>query len=233
MPIEVQCSACQAKLRIPDNLAGKTVRCTHCKAEFTAAENVEVEVVEEVHEVDPAEEAVEVVDERPKPRPPAEKRYRRPEREPEPEDDEEEEDRPRRRRKRKARSSPYDRCQWPAFGLLMVGYLGGGLSILVVIGNLGFNLVASAKAAKGTPAAELNPIALFGGAAVSVLVCLVWSGIIVRGANCMSALSDYKLALAGCIVAMLPCSVGCLFGFPIGIWGLIVLMQTDVQKSFG
>jgi hypothetical protein len=48
-----------------------------------------------------------------------------------------------------------------------------------------------------------------------------------------STLSQYQLALAACIVAMVPCSCGCFLGLPIGVWGLVLLMQDDVKKAFG
>jgi hypothetical protein len=235
MPVEVHCSACNAKLRIPDTLMGKKVRCNKCKAEFIAAEESPVEVVEESADaitVVKDEEIVEEVDEEiPKARAPAAKAAKRPEPDDEPEDEDEGEGRPRRRRKRKVRRTPYERCQAPAFALLLVGYIGGGISVLGVIANLGLNLVASAKAPKGAP--EINPLVLFVSAAISVLIVLAWSGAVIQGAKALSAQSGYQMAMTGCIVAMLPCGLGCLFGMPIGLWGLIVLLQEDVKRSFG
>ena len=38
--------------------------------------------------------------------------------------------------------------------------------------------------------------------------------------------------MAGAIVAMLPCSGCCLLGLPIGIWAIIVLIDSDVKRAF-
>lgn len=37
MPIVVECPSCGQKLKVPDNLAGKKVRCSKCQGAFTAA----------------------------------------------------------------------------------------------------------------------------------------------------------------------------------------------------
>ncbi len=37
MPEQIRCPSCNAGLRVPDTLLGKTVRCPKCKTSFTAA----------------------------------------------------------------------------------------------------------------------------------------------------------------------------------------------------
>jgi hypothetical protein len=48
----------------------------------------------------------------------------------------------------------------------------------------------------------------------------------------MRKLQSWGIGVAGSIVAMLPCSLCCLLGLPIGIWALIVLMSDEVKRAF-
>ena len=61
-------------------------------------------------------------------------------------------------------------------------------------------------------------------AAVNVFVLL--------GAIKMMRLQSYGLAIAACIVAMLPCQCCCVFGLPFGIWALVVLSKPEVKSQF-
>ena len=61
--------------------------------------------------------------------------------------------------------------------------------------------------------------------------------LILLGALRMMKQQSYGLAVAASILAMVPC-VGtsiccCVIGLPIGLWALIVLMQSDVKAAFG
>ena len=61
--------------------------------------------------------------------------------------------------------------------------------------------------------------------------------VIVLGALRMMKQQSYGLAVTASILAMVPC-VGtsiccCVIGLPIGLWALIVLMQSDVKAAFG
>jgi hypothetical protein len=58
------------------------------------------------------------------------------------------------------------------------------------------------------------------------------NGFVLFGAIKMLRLQSRSLAMAACIVAMLPCSCCCLFGIPFGIWGLVVLNKPEVKSQF-
>jgi hypothetical protein len=38
--------------------------------------------------------------------------------------------------------------------------------------------------------------------------------------------------MAGAVAAIVPCSICCILGLPMGIWAIIVLIDQDVKHSF-
>lgn len=49
----------------------------------------------------------------------------------------------------------------------------------------------------------------------------------------MKKLKNWGLAMAGSVVAMIPClSPCCVLGLPFGIWALVVLLKPEVKASF-
>jgi predicted Zn finger-like uncharacterized protein len=149
------------------------------------------------------------------------------------EDDEPVDRKPRRPRRR--RTDPNSAVKGPALGLMIVGYAGALLNFLLIIGNAVLVVsTASTVPAAAQPRGSMPPAAQ---AAVSAIMGLLftaaWTGFVIRGANSMASRDSYGMAMGACIVAMLPCcSLGCLGGIPIGIWGIIVLCNDDVKQSF-
>jgi len=68
-------------------------------------------------------------------------------------------------------------------------------------------------------------------AALSLLVTCA-GAVIVYGVMRMKELENYKLAVLGCVLAVLPVTPGCLLGLPFGVWGLTALARRDVKKAF-
>jgi hypothetical protein len=64
------------------------------------------------------------------------------------------------------------------------------------------------------------------------LVAAALNGFVLFGCLNMMRLQSFNLAIATCIVAMLPCQCCCLLGLPFGIWGLIVLNKPEVKSQF-
>lgn len=56
--------------------------------------------------------------------------------------------------------------------------------------------------------------------------------IVVAGAISMLIRKMRGLAITGSVTAMLPCSCCCIFGLPLGIWGLVLLNQQDTIDLF-
>jgi predicted Zn finger-like uncharacterized protein len=243
MPIDVVCPACQQKLRVPDDLVGQDVRCQKCNSQFTAVEEVMMEVVEEdiAMEVveEPPDAGYEVVEEPPiagREKPPP-RRLRSPDQE-DNRDDPVERRQPRRKKRKRASSAP-EMVYLPGLLLTIAGYVGIGINALFIVLNL-FNavntLISSTQASmQGPPGRSSGPNVFV----ILVAVCIqagitaAWGGTVVRGGQSLSSMNNYPMAMIGCIVACVPCSLGCFLGLPIGIWGLVVLCQKDVKRAFG
>lgn len=69
------------------------------------------------------------------------------------------------------------------------------------------------------------------GAAVALAMAAL-NGFVLFGAIKMLRLQSRGLAMAACIVALLPCSCCCILGLPFGIWGLVVLNKPEVKSHF-
>jgi hypothetical protein len=70
-------------------------------------------------------------------------------------------------------------------------------------------------------------------ALIQGIVQLLASGAIVGGSASMMSLRYYPLAIAASVLAMLPfASPCCLFGLPLGIWSIVVLVRSDVAQAF-
>jgi predicted Zn finger-like uncharacterized protein len=219
MPIDVHCPSCSQKLKVPDSLVGRKVRCQKCNTAFEAVEELDMEIVEE-----PPVENVEIVE-----APPKADRVERTARRSEPKEDDDEDDFRQRRRRRKRRSDPVALLKVPALLLFITGYVGVALNILGII----INLIRLIRGVASAPAgANVNAMPFVMGMGTGVVITALWCGTVIRGAQSMSAVNNYQLALAGCMVACVPCSCSWLLGLPAGIWGLVVLMQKDVKDAF-
>jgi hypothetical protein len=218
MPIELRCVQCHLRLKVPDELLGKTVECPKCRTEFKA-------------QAPPEED-----DDDAQTGPDSDSRSRRwPE-----QDDDEDEDRFResakKRRRRARRAAAKRNLQVPAWFLLTAGVGNGIVMTLWFTFNLLLNL-GVLRSLGMQPPPEAGMPGYTAGAVIGFLfftfITLVWSGLVIAGAVGMLRLRNYPLALTGCIVAMLPCGCGCCLGLPIGIWGLVALQNDDAKRAFG
>jgi hypothetical protein len=118
----------------------------------------------------------------------------------------------------------------PAIGLIVVAVLGLVMQIISLIFNLaGASFLANAHMPNE---AWVN---MFSGAigAVSSIIGILMSGLILFGATKMKKLESYGMAMTASIIAMIPCfSPCCLLGLPIGIWALVVLAKPEVKSAF-
>jgi hypothetical protein len=218
-------------VRVPASLIGKKVRCPRCESTYTAKAP------------DDAVDEVEVLDEEPAPR------RRRPA---PPPGDVEDDDRPRRARLRReaeyddyeeeyddrprrlSRSEVRQRVQTPAIGLLVTGWLGLVLSvvglIIFVIGLvMALGEVADMRKA-GNIRAEIKWAYVFGRFA-GPAVAIAWSAAVINGASKMKNLESIGTARTAAILGMFPCTF-CITGLPFGIWALVVLSDSQVQRGF-
>jgi predicted Zn finger-like uncharacterized protein len=210
MPIESNCPGCGAKVRVPESLLGKSVKCPKCQSVFTA-ENPE-----------PGFE--EVAEDEPRPR------RRRPAPDEEYDDrGDDYDDRPRRRRGGR-RSNASSAVAAPAIGLLISGIIGLLLALLgIAVGIIA--LATGAGKQMGAPGGG-DPTAFLVGRVAGSVLNLALSGIMVSGSMKMKRLESRGAAKTACILGMLPCAGCCLIGLPFGIWGLVALNNPDVDRAF-
>jgi hypothetical protein len=67
---------------------------------------------------------------------------------------------------------------------------------------------------------------------VVLALALLWSALTVWGALHALKLGRYGFAILGAIAAMVPPSLTCSVGLPIGIWMLVVLNKQGVKAAF-
>jgi hypothetical protein len=117
--------------------------------------------------------------------------------------------------------SSRDEIRAPATALMIVSIIALALGSLALIGDA-FLLVI------GNPGPlEILIRSIWG------VVLLLASSFVLFGAIKMKNMTDYGLARAAAIVAMIPC-IGpcCLLGIPFGIWAFTVLGKQHVRDAF-
>jgi hypothetical protein len=104
----------------------------------------------------------------------------------------------------------------PAVGLGIVGGIGFFISfgLLVIALN------------SGTAHQPIRAGVL--GAVITLFISLL----IAAGASSMARLERYRLCLAACILAVLPCHIAWLIGMPAGVCAWTVLTRSEVQAAF-
>jgi hypothetical protein len=147
------------------------------------------------------------------------------------EDDDREEGRYARHRPR-FREAAKAHVAGPAIALMIVGALAVGLACLGLVINLaGVAIVESSPAGRNQPG---EPPAAFRAVTgvIGAVVGFAWGGVVLSAAWCMKNLRSYGYAMAGSIVAMVPCNICCLLGLPFGIWALVVIVRPEVKDAF-
>ncbi|MDP6557592.1 MAG: protein kinase [Pirellulaceae bacterium] len=114
----------------------------------------------------------------------------------------------------------------PSIGLFVVGIL-NLLSLGLAVLWLALQLFVVGTTGIGVPGlAEIAIILVMFGLSLPLGVLMVIGGLKMR------KLEMYGLPMTASIVALLPGTVGCVVGLPIGIWSLIVLNRTEVKAAF-
>ncbi len=114
----------------------------------------------------------------------------------------------------------------------------GGLGLLSALAFAVYSVVMLAIGIMAASDAGGDAIAQIIGQTVgfgcSVVMMLGLSGLVLVGGLRMKQLRSYGLALAASVLAMLPCtSACCVIGLPVGILGLVTLMDEEVKEAFG
>lgn len=119
----------------------------------------------------------------------------------------------------------------PSIGLLVTGILGAVFSLLTLISiSIGTGLSTFWIDEIPDKFADIYEGAFAIGMS---FVGLVIDAFVIYAALRMKELSQWGLAVAASVLAMIPCvSPCCILGLPIGIWCLVVLMKPDVKAAF-
>ena len=126
---------------------------------------------------------------------------------------------------------PFQEVSGPAIGLLITAVFGGFFAFLGLLGNL---LGVSLGTMMAGSAEEEFAQYLSGGIGItSSILGLLVAGFLVYAALEMKKLSQYGLAVAASVVAMVPCvSPCCVIGLPVGIWSLVTLTKPHIKEAF-
>lgn len=213
MPTIVSCPSCARQLRVPEELLGKAVKCPSCQSTFTANESAPPP---------PPQPA-------PPPRapdagpfggfessgaPPAWNEYSGPPRE-------------RNVRDEAARASVYG----PALALMITS----GIALAFYVFFLLMNVFAGAVVAGGNAnlgGRQGNEVAQVVGGIIGGLWGLTWNTLIFTAALQMSKMKSWGYALAGSILAVVPCNHCFCITIGFGIWAIVVLSNVEVKESF-
>jgi hypothetical protein len=122
----------------------------------------------------------------------------------------------------------------PAICMMVLGGLEIALAILgILLRILGIGLMAAGGGpGQGQPAGDAEMMAQMAGGVIGSIIGISLGALILTGGIMMKQLRNYGLAMTGSIVAMVPCSLCCLLGLPLGIWSLVVLNNQDVKDAF-
>lgn len=114
----------------------------------------------------------------------------------------------------------------PAIGSIVTGGLNAAFTLLwaALLAVFGVAIISDPEAREALPGVGVwMAINLFN---------LVLSGLMVYAGLQMRKLRSWTLSMAGAVAAMLPCAPCCLLGLPMGIWAVIVLIDSEVKQRF-
>lgn len=225
------CPSCERKVKIPESLMGKKVKCPSCGTVFTAA-------AAEATAADPHEQDPYVVKEE-RQEEPVRKRRRVPEDEDEEDVGDEPEDiMPRPRRIRSRRTGDLSAVRPPAICLLVAGVLGLFFNLYLFV-----SFAIAQSQPMPPPPANSTPEYQEGykkgyqfmvgpGGFGMVGVSFLFSLLIIFGSIMMLMGKMRGLAMTACILSMINCCGCCILGIPFGIWGLVALSKSEVAAAF-
>lgn len=123
-------------------------------------------------------------------------------------------------------ADPTTRVSAPAIGLMVAGGLSAVFTLfyMLFVAVIGVAAIADQQAADALPSVSI----MIGASVIKLLLDLLT----VFAGYQMRQLRSWTLSMAGSIAALLPCSICCILGLPMGIWAIVVLIDEDVKRSF-
>ena len=129
---------------------------------------------------------------------------------------------------------PEDKVKAPGIILMIVS----GLNLCIQLAQIAYYglimVVGLAAPKSGSSGGEEELILVLYIAAMIVfaIFAIAWNGFIGYAGWQMQKLERYNLALAGSIMAIIPCFGCCLLNMPAGIFALIMINDTTVKNAF-
>jgi hypothetical protein len=119
-------------------------------------------------------------------------------------------------------ADPTTRVSAPAIGLMVAGGLSAAFTLLYML----FVAVVGVAAFTDRQSADALPsVGIMMGAAT---IKLAMDALTIFAGYQMRQLRSWTLSMVGSIVALLPCSICCILGLPMGIWAI----DQDVKRNF-
>jgi hypothetical protein len=107
-----------------------------------------------------------------------------------------------------------------------------GLSMLVCILVIILNVLGMAGVSLGGGDERVRGLFSGGLNLVANALSFLFNAFILFGAQKMKNLESYALALVAVILMLLPCNCCCFINVPVGIWGLVTLLDSNVKAAF-
>lgn len=128
-------------------------------------------------------------------------------------------------------TDPSRQVSGPAIGLLVTGIIGAifsGVALIALIIGTSISTLWMGDISERYADFYEGAVGI-GSSFIGVLV----AAFIIYAALKMRDLTQWGIAVAASILAMIPCiSPCCIIGLPIGIWCLVVLMRPEVRTAF-
>ncbi len=126
-----------------------------------------------------------------------------------------------------------ERVATPSLMLIVTGASGLVLNVIGTAFNLLSLAVPNMAQPRGGGGMHMEVMLSGGFGIVGGLIGVAIGAVVILGGLKMKRLESHAWAMAGAIVAVIPCfSPCCLLGFPFGIWALVVLNDPQVRSAF-
>lgn len=126
---------------------------------------------------------------------------------------------------------PEERVRLPGIFLMIVA----GINVVMVMLQIAYYGFAGTFAATGgmTGDEPLGVVIFLALMVAGAILGVAWNGVIGYAGWRMQRLESYHLAMAGAILAIIPCfSACCLLSMPAGIFALVTLNEGPVKDAF-
>jgi DNA-directed RNA polymerase subunit RPC12/RpoP len=212
MAIEFRCATCNALLRVPDDRAGKLVRCPHCQGVMmaVATEPTAAGAPNPFADLSPVETNPYAA---PKPggfdfgQPPAYVSA--------------------------SQASVKARLQGPAIGMIVAAALGIAMWVFTLVVNMATGPENVQLPPAQNEAERMGQqVGYWMGSTGAPIFATVLMLVILYGAWKMMRAESYGWAMTAAILSLFPCTGCCILGAPFGIWALVVLNDASVRACF-